>query len=339
MRVSGQYCSGNIAIRIAVFCTLLVQIIHADLAQADNSSIAITHENDMFTMRDQYYTAGFSITWYGQRRRDIGIADHIAAVLPAFPRSGNRRLAVGVGQKIFTAKRITVDNPPEDDRPYAAWAYLSSTLIVESGWRQSIADISIGVVGPAAKGSEVQQAVHESTGSSEPQGWDHQLHDEMGVVGRYTDRYRGRLAFGSGWGPRWALDIIPGWSLWAGNVYTAVEGEMIMRFGRGLPDDYGGPIFHPVTNPESFFRSNRGGWYVHARLVRRIVEHNIFLDGNTLAASREVDKERYVNQFYAGFAVYNADMKFSATYSMPDHEFTTQEQNDPYVALQVTWAF
>ncbi|MCG5548809.1 lipid A deacylase LpxR family protein [Halorhodospira halochloris] len=341
MRSNRSCFSGLFVIRFVLLCAVLITTIaSAGLATAGNSSISITHENDMFTGRDHYYTAGSSITWYGQRRRHIGIADQIAAALPAFPSAGNRRLALSIGHKMYTAEDIEEDNPPKDDRPYAGWAYLSSSLIVESGWRQSIADISVGVVGPAAQGHEVQRAVHDQLDTSpEPQGWDHQLRDEAGVVGRYTDRYRARLMFGSGRGVHWGLDVIPGWTLWAGNVYTAAEVELIVRFGAGLPDDYGGPIYHPVTNPESFFRPNRGGWYVYARGVRRLVEHNIFLDGNTVRDSRETEKERYVNQLYAGIAFHGPRMRVSATYSMPEHEFVAQQENDPYWAMQASWAF
>lgn len=324
----------------AVAGLLVLLVGHPPTAKARGKSLSITIENDILTGMDQYYTAGNSITWYGERRRRIGIADRVVAYLPGFPQGGDRRLAVGIGHKLFTPKDIKDKNPPPDDHPYAGWAYLSSSLIVEKGWRLSIADISVGAVGPSASGSKIQKRVHlRFTGADKPRGWEHQLHDELGMVGRYTDRYRARLNFASGWGPNWNLDIIPGWSLWAGNVYTAAESEIILRLGRGLPDDYGGPIFHPVTNAESFFSPRRGGWYLYARLVRRLVERNIFLDGNTFEDSRSTEKERYVNQLYAGVAFHNEDMQLSATYSLPEYRFVAQQEDDSFVALQAVWAF
>lgn len=304
---------------------------------SEAGSLAFTFENDVFAGRDQYYTAGYSATWYGRARRDYGFADRLAGVLPFFPEGGTRRLMGGVGQKLFTPEDVTEEDPPEDDRPYAGWLYLTTSLVVESGWRQSVANLTVGAVGPSAGAHALQQSVHKRIdGSNEPEGWDTQLHDEVGVVVRYTDRYRGRLHFGrSGW----AMDLIPGWSLWAGNVYTAAEAEFILRIGPNLPMDHGGPVFHPVTAPETYFRPAGGGWYLHARGVRRLVGHNIFLDGNTIRDSRSVEKERYVNQVYLGIAFHWERARLSYTHSTLTREFETQERYDPYGALQFAWSF
>ncbi|MBK1733769.1 hypothetical protein CKO15_00415 [Halorhodospira abdelmalekii] len=304
-------------------------------AQAD--SLAFTFENDIFAGRDQYYTAGYSATWYGRRRDGYGRADYAAAFLPLFPTGGSRRLMGGAGQKLFTPGDITLEEPPEDDRPYAGWLYLTAALVVESGWRQSTASWTLGAVGPSAGGHSLQRSIHNRLeNSDQPQGWETQLGDELGVTVRYTDRYRARLHFGRS---AWAMDLIPGWSLWAGNVYTAAEAEFSLRFGPNLPMDHGGPIFHPVTAPETYFKPNRGGWYVHARAVRRLVGYNIFLDGNTVRDSRSVERERYVNQVYVGIAFHWERMRISYTHSTLTREFKTQEHRDPYGALQAAWAF
>ncbi len=307
----------------------------AGTAEAD--SIAVTHENDTFAGRDQYYTAGQSVTWYGRARDRHGWADRLAGGLPFFPKKGTRRLMGGVGQKLFTPEDITEENPSEDDRPYAGWLYVTASLVVESGWRQSIADLTVGTVGPSAGGHYLQSDVHARLdGADQPNGWETQLHDEVGVVVRYTDRYRGRLHFGRG---GWAMDIIPGWSLWAGNVYTAAEAEFILRIGPNLPMDHGGPIFHPVTAPETYFRPAGGGWYLHARGVRRAIAHNLFLDGNTFRESRSVEKKPYVSQLYLGIAFHWERIRLSYTHSWLTHEFETQRRDDPYGAIQLAFSF
>lgn len=257
--------------------------------------------------------------------------------MPGFPGSGTGRGSIAIGQKLFTADDITDPDPPPDDRPYAGWLYLETTWVVEQGYRQSTAGLTVGAIGPRAGGDRTQSQVHAwLSGSDEPEGWGTQLEGELGATLRYQDRYRGRLeSRRSGWG----VDVIPGWALWAGNVYTAFEAELILRVGRNLPYDHGGPVYHTATAPENFYASGRTGWHFHLRAVQRVVGQNLFLDGNTIRDSRSTEREKYVGQLYAGLTYHWDRFRVSYTHTALTREFEAQEGSHAYGVLAATWVF
>ncbi len=295
-----------------------VAVIVIVIAEAEAGTLSTTYENDFFAFRDRYYTAGLSLRWYSD------------------PRAGGSRYSLAIGQNLYTGRDIRKPDPSEDDRPYAGWLHLTAGVAWEEGNRQMTAEATVGVVGPSARGEEVQSTVHDWAQGVEPRGWDNQLHDETGVVARYTSRYPRRHAVQRA---GWAVDWVPGWTLWAGNVYTAAEVDLVVRLGPDLPPGFSVPIFHPVTAAESHFEARAGGWYVHGRVVRRWVVRNLFLDGNTVRDSRSVEKEPVVDQLFLGIAFYEGRWQASYTHTLLSKEFKTQRGHDAYGVVQVAWKF
>ena len=85
-----------------------------------------------------------------------------------------------LGQSVmFTPQNIHTLNPPMTDRPYGAWLYTGASLLQESKHDDhhtlENAEVLVGVVGPVALGSLVQNDWHQFIGVAPAQGWTNQL--------------------------------------------------------------------------------------------------------------------------------------------------------------------
>src|SRR5262249_44883781 len=158
-----------------------------------------------------------------------------------------------------------------------------------------------GVVGPASGARELQKFFHRATSSRDPQGWDHQLRNELGVNVNYQHTWRAaNLASGNGL----AVDFSPQLGGALGNVETYANAGFKLRFGRHLPNDYGPPRIDPGLPGSGYFvPSSDFRWYLFAGAEGRLVARNIFLDGNTFHDSPSVDKKNWVGDFQAGLAM------------------------------------
>lgn len=144
---------------------------------------------------------------------------------------------VVLGHNMYTPSDIRLPSSriPPKDRPYAAWAYIGINREVYSSderyWRYGL---DIGCMGPCAHGEQLQKWIHKYiTDSPGPQGWDSQIHNELGIEFRYEHawtswRYgparndtKRPIAFGENWfGVPWALDLRPSVSVGLGNIQT-----------------------------------------------------------------------------------------------------------------------
>ena len=67
------------------------------------------------------------------------------------------------------------------------------------------------------------------------------------------------------------------------------------------------------------------------------VLHNIFLDGNTFKDSHSVDKESFVADLMAGFAISYGRYKFSYSYVYRTKEY--KNQSDPQIFESIQFSF
>ena len=142
-------------------------------------------ENDLTNDTDRYFTNGIRLS----RTSRIGDVPEavVDAARPLIGTLGSVRWTVGIGQNMYTPSDIRIKDPDPDDQPYAGWLYgtvgVLNDLATGGGRRtQTSVQLSLGVVGPSALGEQAQKFVHSIINSPEPQGWDHQLHDEPAVL-------------------------------------------------------------------------------------------------------------------------------------------------------------
>ncbi|WP_121665701.1 lipid A deacylase LpxR family protein [Mesonia aquimarina] len=135
------------------------------------------YDNDYFTAQDQNYTQGYAFE----------------LVLPVLAKNPVNYLFFDLAEDSKKQYGLALEHigfTPEDygspeiqfgDRPFAAAIYLKSFTIetnTEKSFRFS-SSISLGVIGPAAFGEEMQTNIHEATGNTIPIGWRNQIENDL----------------------------------------------------------------------------------------------------------------------------------------------------------------
>ena len=178
---------------------LMVILLAFDLGFAETPGIhrpragflSIQLENDLWgSGKDRHYTHGTKISVMPAIRACEWLRNSLS-VIPFFIQHDETALEFSVGQNLFTPDDIEREDLIEYDRPFAGWLYTSITalsMIEDCGSFRSgnTFEISLGIVGPSAKGEDVQRVVHEIVDTRKPRGWDNQLSDEPGFVLTYT---------------------------------------------------------------------------------------------------------------------------------------------------------
>jgi len=87
------------------------------------------------------------------------------------------------------------DNPEliKDDRPYAGWSYVEVGLHQASLQDLDSLTLQLGIVGPASKMEELQNAFHGKIDAGNAMGWDNQLSNEVTLQVNYMHKWRYEL--------------------------------------------------------------------------------------------------------------------------------------------------
>lgn len=343
--------SGEFRMRLSKGCSALAALIGltamtmpARAGEADGR-LTVIEENDYFAPhnRDRYYTQGLELSYLSGDLTPDGFwsapMTGLNDLLPIFDDNANlsRRFNLEAGQQLFTPTNKARFNPDRTDRPYAGWLYGGVGWIQDTDQHMlEHLGLELGTIGPAAQGEQTQNRFHLAIDVAEAQGWKFQLHDEIGGIITYERKWREDLVRAGSWG----IDAIPDASFALGNVYDygAVGGRL--RFGRNLHVDYGpgrigpGPSGTDYFNPDYLAADTDLAFYGFLGTEGRAVGRNIFLDGNSFAPSRSVDKKTIVGDAEAGFAVSYADWaRLSYSYLLRSAEFEHQQGTEHFGSL------
>lgn len=300
-------------------------------------------ENDAIAGTDHRYTNGLEFSYLSKENALSGGARTGSTVLPGVADKDVLRFGVSIGQQIYTPDDTDVEEPLPDQRPYAGWLYLGLAVIAEhDNKRLDTWVLNVGVVGPSARGEEVQNGFHDDVSNDDAaEGWDNQLEDTFGYQLLYEHRIRNIIGdedvkeLGS-----LQLDVSPHIGLSLGNIGTYANGGITVRFGKGLEGDYGVPRIRPSLPGSSFFEPQAGfGWYVFAGVDARLVAYNIFLEGDSPTYDVNLDKETFVYDGQAGLAVVWRTFRFAYTYVIRSREYEGQDVPDRFGSVGMTWRF
>jgi len=312
-------------------------------AQSDSAGIlSVQVENDLFgNGADRHYTHGTRISYLSSEEVPEWLYEG-ARYVPLFSRTGTLRTSYAVGQSIFTPEDITERALIEDDRPYAGWLYAGFGLIsdhrVRDGFFQSnrldSLELNIGLIGPESLAEDSQTTVHRWISSPHPEGWQHQLRNEPGVMLVYDRQWQAQYLTGL-WGL--GIDLSPHVGGALGNVMTYLSTGATLRIGRDLPSDYGPPMIRPSLPGSGFFRPQQTfGWYLFAGVDGRLVLHNVFLDGNTFTDSHSVDREPWVGDLQVGLVLTWKDVRISFTNIFRTNEFEGQDSSTEFGSISIS---
>jgi len=269
-----------------------------------SSAFTLISENDKyFAGTDHHYTNGLKLAFLGTTRLDEspGFIRWITKKVPTLRQDAarqNYKVGLSFGQDIFTPSDTTRAIPDPADRPYAGWLYTSVDLqaVSADGRTLRIAEITLGMVGPAALGRQVQNGFHQMIGDATAKGWNHQLKNEPGIIlGLERRRRMLRQDLGS---PQVSADLIGHYGIMLGNIRTNAYAGPAVRIGWHLPEDFGADIIRPGGGDEAPARS--ASIYAFVSSQAQAVARNIFLDGNSWRAGPSVEKRPVVGDLDVG---------------------------------------
>lgn len=242
-----------------------------------------------------------------------------------FERNGQNLFSVSLNQNMYTPEDIEAEDLIKDDRPYAGWLFVRSSVSHREKNNLSLYGVEAGVVGPSALAEQAQTYVHKLTDSRDPRGWDNQLDNEFGMNVYHHRAQSQRWETGP-----FEQEIVyhAGGSI--GNVSTFAEVGSYYRFGYNMPDDM---IIGSKDEASWTLRKDPDykkpfAAYIFTHVNGRYVLRDIFLDGNTLQDSHSVNKKNFVASSTAGVIFEFRNFELGYTYTYTTEQFDGQDGGD-----------
>ena len=182
-------------------------------------------ENDFFFDTDQYYTAGEAFSYTHSRLKKT------PAQLLMRKKDVNSISFSGFGieHRMFTPYSIVFPDSISNDRPYSSYLMITnfSVLIKPMQHLKMSTEIGIGVLGPAAKGEQIQSAIHQLIDSARPIGWGNQLNNSFII----DYQFRIEKGFFTPW---IANHFIPVGEVRVGTLQNKLALGLMIKFGNSI---------------------------------------------------------------------------------------------------------
>ena len=146
------------------------------------------YDNDYFAATDENYTQGYSFELVSPYFKTNPF-NHMFYI----PKEVETRYGLAVEHIGFTPNHYELPDIQFGDRPFASAIMLKSFMISTNQIKNSrfTSSFSLGIIGPAAFGEEMQVGIHKATGNKIPLGWRHQIKND--VVLNYEVGYEKQL--------------------------------------------------------------------------------------------------------------------------------------------------
>lgn len=271
--------------------------------------------NDVIWNRDSNFSNGWSFQYHTVRYDDWDetrapawlkwVGNHFPTLDNA---DGVVRYGHGIGQNMITPGDLSNPDPPEGDLPYAGT--LTYTLNWQNFNRQAARtfQVNVGILGEASYAGEVQSYVHDDLlGSREPKGWDNQRESEPLVNLAYSQIWR--LAYWGRFNNHWAGQIAVSPSFHLGNLFTAAEVGLGLRFGWNIQEGFsaypappGRGIFQSSHLPKPMTASPHGLEFTMGVRATQMI-YTVVYDGSLITDDdRSVEREQLM--YAAGFGIH-----------------------------------
>lgn len=328
------------------------------IAQADNQSLedrfpieqikkngdkffTVTTENDFFGGgTDQNYTNGLRFTLFDINTKLPNFAKQAAEYIPTFEINETTSTYYSIGHNLYTPEDISLKTPDPTDRPYAGFLYASAGLTTITGNHMDDIELTLGIVGPAALGKEIQRNYHKLIDSDDPKGWDSQLNNELGLIVSWERRwpilFRGELSEDI------YFRVSPHLGATLGNIYTYANTGLTLQIMPKKDIWQSMPIrVRPAIPGNGAFGilGNKWSWMLFAGTDSRAIARNIFLDGNTFSDSPSVDRYDFVHDVNIGAAINYDRIRLSFAMNIRSKEFNDDESTHKFGTLSIGYKF
>lgn len=302
--------------------------------------ITFNSENDLYAPggNDANYTNGARVTFFHVGEKPHPVFQNLDRIVPVFTINPTTSVYYSLGHNLYTPKDITLVAQDPNDRPWAAFLYGAAGLVSITDNHIDEMEATIGIIGPAALGEQVQKFVHEHISDSPtPRGWDNQLKNEPGLMLSWERRWpelygHEALGLSAGFTPHLGATV--------GNIYTYASAGVNFRLSPFESRWQDSPIRVRPSMPGTgafMTKEDKFSWYLFSGVEGRAVARNIFLDGNTFADSHDVDKMPLVADLNAGLALTYGPARLSYALIYRTKEF--DKQDDPSVFGTVSFGY
>lgn len=312
--------------------------------------INMRSDNDLFggSGQDQGYSNGLMFTLVSPNLSDYtrdpclpGAARRLNRYLRRIYRRDfeQQNMVFSFGHALFTPTDYTRTDLITDDRPYVGAFLLGFGYNARTGDHLHTSLLRLGMVGPSARGEQVQNGWHRIIGVDQFEGWDNQIGDEL--VFQYVHEHQRRHAL-SPPDSRWGHDFIVHRGGAVGNYGSHLNAGFEWRFGYRLPDDFGSSPLRPSgENASPTLLSalhDRSRWHLFVTADARAVLNDITLDGNTFKDSHSVDKRHLVADIGYGMVFTRSRWKFAFARYHRTREFEGQRDRPVFGSFTISVA-
>ncbi|MGV3458913.1 MAG: lipid A deacylase LpxR family protein [Flavobacterium sp.] len=135
------------------------------------------YDNDFFSATDLYYTQGYTLELVTPVLRH----NPVNYILPKL--DGKAVYGLAFEQTGFIPTDISDPDIRYGDRPYAATIAFKSFITSTDTLRKSrlTSSLTVGMIGQAALGYEIQSGIHKWIDDEEPMGWGHQIRNDIAL--------------------------------------------------------------------------------------------------------------------------------------------------------------
>lgn len=312
----------------------------ADLFGPETNFLTFTLENDSLgNGADQNYTNGMRLTYFDFSATPPRFAHILSHYVPTFSINETTSVYYSLGQNLYTPQNIKTRTPDPNDRPYAAFLYVSAGLTSLTNNHVDDLEATIGLVGPGALGEQTQKNVHSALGANEPAGWDSQLKTEPGLILSWQRQWPESYSFDTG-----TLHgrLAPHMGLTLGNIYSYGAGGLSLQLTPSRYKWQSKPLrVRPAIPGSGYFAvpDNHFAWSIFAGVEGRATARNIFLDGNSFRNSPSVDKRYFVTDANAGLSFTYGRTQISYTLNWRSREFDGQDDPSLFGAVSLGYRF
>ncbi len=337
---------------IYVIMSWIVLLVIPTYAYSQNnySTFSFQFENDAFFNTDSQYSNGLFFTYitplnisHENEKNNYLINFH--NFVHTNDKYSQKSFSISIGQNIYTPDDTDNSELIKDDRPYAGLAYASIGFHDQSSYSSNTFELDFGLVGYHSYAEDTQNIIHDLLAWDQPQGWEHQLDDELFLGITYEKRWKltnegGNTGFG--------FELIPHIGGSIGNAFINAHSGTELRIGWNLPHDYGTARIRQgalaTTNPGKLnptysTKFSRIGLHVYAAVDGEYSVRNILLDGNTFTDSHSVDKKPFVLTHMVGISFIISRYKLTYAHVYKTRQFDTQNNDLQYGSISFSCSF
>ncbi|WP_299791714.1 lipid A deacylase LpxR family protein [uncultured Shewanella sp.] len=301
-------------------------------------------DNDFIFKDDGNYTNGLVLGWESdpmQSLNDKALPIRWQSLASFKQNDAQRAWGVKLTQQMWTPGDIKSEAPQPYDRPYAGYLALEShTATYGERWAQKNW-LSIGVLGPASLTEQLQKMFHKITPSSTPNGWQHQIENQLTLQLAYEiDALIVRQnAFDNAFmgQTQWELSGLSHTQV--GNFRSETDLGLTLRWGTNLAESFGRLSLHSGQLGNISATTKSGSWMLFARAYLGYRFNDQTIDGS-LPYDSHVEVENNQAGITTGFIWTQPSWSLAWNFNA----YTREQQSNPnnwhgYGTLIVTWRF